>query len=349
MMCLPVHTTIFPVPAKSSVVWGLAGLSVLAVMLAFAQAQVLQTALAPIYGDLVDATMGVATGHPHWRIYQNRIAGPWMFAGLCHHGLEPAAAYARLSLWLLLAFYGIFTACLWDLLRRVRSVVCALCAGFVMISIFMQSPWFYPWDLIDLSVFTVFTWAMLRPARPWVLLAVTAAEFLNREVALILAAYLAADGALAYRRTRRREDLVQAAGGAALAVGGYLFVEWLRNTLLIEATQETAVVTGHRFMFQLVSNVGVLVRHLGLAGYVKNLPQLALMAGCLLASLWQVRRRPRVGILYFLIWSSLFAVGAMVEWRIWLEMVPFVVMTLALDLGGELEKASGERHPPRVS
>ena len=34
------------------------------------------------YQKSVDAALGVVTGHPHWRIAQSRVLGPWLVQAL---------------------------------------------------------------------------------------------------------------------------------------------------------------------------------------------------------------------------------------------------------------------------
>ena len=56
------------------------------------------------YGRAVDAARGVVTGHPHWRVYQSRVLGPWMVKLLAYPGLftgrvrhyTPTCAYMRM-------------------------------------------------------------------------------------------------------------------------------------------------------------------------------------------------------------------------------------------------------------
>ena len=49
------------------------------------------------YGRAVDAARGVVTGHPHWRVYQSRVLGPWLVELLAHLFPSFLAAHVAFS------------------------------------------------------------------------------------------------------------------------------------------------------------------------------------------------------------------------------------------------------------
>jgi hypothetical protein len=57
------------------------------------QFRLLVLALRPDYGRSIEAALRVVTGHPHWRVYQNRVLGPYLVQGLSHLFPNFAAAH----------------------------------------------------------------------------------------------------------------------------------------------------------------------------------------------------------------------------------------------------------------
>jgi hypothetical protein len=281
------------------------------------------------HDQIIDATAGVATGHPHWRIYQNRVLGPELFWFLVNRGISQADAFIIACCGLLSTFYGVLAACAWNLTRRMWLAVSAVLLGFALNAIMMQPPWIYLWDLIDLTVFTILTWAVLTRQPLWVFSVTIAAALFNREVMLIVALLLSLDGAVSFARDRQRRHLAQLLTGAVLAVGGYYLVEFLRDALLVrEVGPELYGFTqGPHFDFTLEPNWQTLL-HTPLRTHFLNLPQYAFIIAVVVVAAWHWNKQPRLAIGYSILWTSVICFGVANEWRVWIEFVPFLTLSV---------------------
>jgi len=56
--------------------------AVLAGVVALVQFRILAFVFGPQYTRCIEAAQGVLRGEPHWRVYQNRLLGPWLVQGV---------------------------------------------------------------------------------------------------------------------------------------------------------------------------------------------------------------------------------------------------------------------------
>ena len=292
---------------------------------------------------------GMLTGHPHWRLFQNRMLAPWIFGAVRHvTGWQTPRAYEASFILLLSLFYVTLGCCLWELTKTFRTAVLGLPAAFALNAILLMpngSPlmhqfWIYLWDLIDLTIFTLLVWALLSSQRAWVLAVIIAVEIFNREVALILAGLLLVDAFLRRAVLEAPEASRQIILGAALAIGGLIIIEGLRSALLVAEVGRTRwpwAKTGQSFNLEILRNVAELLPP-HMPGRLKiMLPQY----GTILAfAVWigynavrGVRANRRAAIWFAVLFATVFVFGYAVEWRVWLVFVPYVVLTLAIANG----------------
>ena len=222
-----------------------------------AQLKLFRFSFAANFDAIVEAAKGVATGYPHWRLFQNRVLGPWIFSILYDQGLDETKAYIITTAGLLLGFYTAFTFCAWNLTRNPKAVFVGLLTCFSLNAILLQPPWIYLWDFIDLTVFTFFAWAVIRHARLWVFLALIGVELINREVAVILALLLGIDGIATYLISKSKRALNQGIAGIVAVAFGIWFTETLRDALLVKEMGPIyfpAVESGRNVNLQLFRN-----------------------------------------------------------------------------------------------
>ena len=325
-------------------------LFVLVLFVSLAQTNLLWVAFRGSQIDqVISATAGVATGYPHWRIYQNRVLGPELFWFLANHGLSQADAFIVASWGLLLTFFGVLAACAWNLTRRMSVVAAAVVLAFALNAIVMQPPWIYLWDLIDLTVFTILTWAVFTRRPIWVLAVTIAIGLFNREVMLIVALLFAADGAVTYARGRQLRHLAQLATGAVLTVGGFFLVEFVRDSLLVKEVGPAlfGFSQNERFDFTLTQNWQTLL-HTSFRDHFLHLPQYAVIASVIVVAGWYVKRQPRLAIAYWILWASVICLGVLNEWRVWVEFVPFLTLSVVhWCRGGDLSEVLSSLGEPQ--
>jgi hypothetical protein len=281
---------------------------------------------------------GMLTGHPHWRLFQNRILAPGIFGTIRNAtGWQTSAAYHATFILLLSLFYLTLACCLWNLTKTPRTVAFGLLAAFALNAILLMPPWIYLWDLVDLTIFSLLAWALLSSRRVWVLALIIAVEIFNREVALILASLLLIDaflrrGVLGAQHARRQMIL-----GAALAISGLIIIEGLRRALLIAEVGPTrwpSIKSGSFFNIMILGNIAELFPpHMPMR--LKNmLPQygtvLAFAVWIVYQAVRGVEHQRRAALWFAILFAAVFVFGIATEWRVWLVFVPYVILTLAI-------------------
>ena len=305
-----------------------------------------QLVLASFHSDLSEEYAledGMLTGHPHWRLFQNRILAPSIF-GIIRYAthLPTPSAYKATFLLLLSLFYLTLACCLWSLTRTPRTVVLGLLAAFALNAILLMHPlmypsWIYLWDLIDLTIFSAIAWALLSSQRVWVLVFIIAVEIFNREVALILAGLLLIDGLLRRDVLGAQQARRQVILGAALAISGLIIVEGLRRVLLVAEVGPVRwpwAKTGSSFNIEIFKNLAELFPPHMPERLRYWLPQYGtvLAFAVLIAhqALRGVGAKRRAALWFVILFASVFIFGYAVEWRVWLIFVPYVILTLAI-------------------
>jgi len=280
---------------------------------------------------------GMLTGHPHWRFFQNRMLAPIIFGVIRHAtGWRTPGAYQATFILLLSCFYLTLGGCLWNLTKRPGTVTFGLLAAFALNAILMRPPWFYLWDLIDLSIFTLLAWALLSSQRLWVLTLIIAAEIFNREIAVILAGLLVIDALLRRNSLGAQQAWRQTILGVALAIIGVIIIEGLRRALLIAEVGPARwpwVKSGPFFHFQIFINMR------NLFGYkprrlTNMLPQYGTVLAFAVWLIYQAMRgisgKRRAALWFATLFVAVFIFGYAEEWRVWLIFVPYLILTLAM-------------------
>lgn len=199
------------------------------------------------YGRSVDAAWGIVHGHPHWRVYQSRVLGPWivnLLAQVLPSFLVAHVVYAVSTL----ALAGFLTLTFTQ--RRYSDTARSWAAFFMFQGLFvllMSRPWLYAWDYLDILVFLVF-FELVQSRRHWSrVVGLFAVAIFNRESALFLALWLVLEPVVAlahdrrarkagrHQRKRRLRFAVRPfLAGLACLVGGIALIEGLRRRLLVE-------------------------------------------------------------------------------------------------------------------
>jgi hypothetical protein len=294
-----------------------------ALVLACAQFWRIALALGDRYSLCVDAARGVIEGRPHWRIYQSRVLAPYAVDALAAVTRDFTLAHAVFSIGMLV-IAGLLAYRIGARVGGPRRGALALVAFHALFALVVARPWLYGWDFVDAVVFLVFVDFVLAE-RPWPwILALAALGSLNHEVAAFIALWVTVDAAL--RRTSWRQALAGVACFAAILVAvelvrGALLVEELGPTLFPDAPRDI----GGSFHFAVAHNLTLLHRmfsHVEYATFaVPAILALAIASGARLA-----RRFPALVAVHVLLLASLLVFGAVSETRIYIVLIPLVVL-----------------------
>jgi hypothetical protein len=310
------------------------------------------------YGRAVDAARGVVTGHPHWRVYQSRVLGPWIVELLAHLLPSFAAAHVAYSL-LTLALAGFLVLTFTQ--RQYGDAGRSWAAFFMFQSLFvflMSRPWLYAWDYIDILVFLVF-FDLVQRGQAWPrVLALFAVAIFNRESALFVGLWLVVEPIVAFvydrrargrkagmargpqgRRARKRHVRLAwrpCLAGALGLTGGLGVIEALRRSLLVEEMgpllfADVKVSPEQGFdPANLVANLQRMEQSLTTLSYSMDFLLVPFLVSIVVLAVVLARRDPRrwlaLSLVHLGLLGSLLFHGYFFETRIYLGLVPFVVL-----------------------
>jgi hypothetical protein len=312
-----------------------------AVAIAAAQFRLLVLLLGPRYRLSVEAAEGVLRGEPHWRVYQNRLLGPWLV-----EILEPAAgsferAHALVSIALLAVAGYVLLAFLERVHRDPARAHAAWLAGSFLVVCCFGRDWLYVWDLVDLLVFVVWNALVVTGARWPAHAALVAVAIWNRETALFVAAWMAVDPPLRWLAARRdvprpRLDVPRMAAGLALVAGGVALVETLRSTLLVRETGPDLVGAvagaGPSVHVMLAQNASALAAAFSsfrfTLSFLVPVALVLFLVLCVRVARRDPTRNAGLALIHASIVASLVVFGILFETRIYLPLVPFVAFHL---------------------
>lgn len=290
----------------------------------------------PRYRQSVDAAHGVIDGFPHWRIFQSRLLGPALVAGVSKLGLGFLAAHVVVSI-VLLAVAGV---CAWRLGERIAPGrgLAGLIAFHLAFAALLAQPWLYIWDYVDVVVFLLFFELVLAERSwPW-LVALFAIGLVNHEIARFIPVYLVLEVLVRWRRDRpaKLDWRPLAAGLGALALS-IPIVEGLRSAFFIEAVgpklfSDSPPEMGSVFYFALPSNAKTLAKALSSWDYALPwlVPVFLVVVAALSVRLLRGKSTTRIalGATMLLLLASLLAFGTLLETRIYVVFIPLVILAL---------------------
>ena len=301
------------------------------------------------YGRSIQAAIGVVEGRPHWRVYQNRILGPYAIEGLSNVFPSYITAHVFLSI-VVLAAAGFIA---WRIGERVggrRGALLALVALHLGSALLLAKqvdvlPWLYIWDHIDILVFVLFVEFVVagRPL-PW-FAALAGVGVFNHESAVFVAGWLIVDPVA--RWYLGKTGRIPAAGfdrrrvlaGVLIAATSMLVVEWLRTALLVEEIgpqlfgdpPNTAGGSFHLTLWDNVSTLGAIFTQFDYA--MPTLVPLYIL-GVVVLVIAIARRDPDrflgLAATYLVLIASLLTFGRLLETRIYVVLIPVVVLGAVL-------------------
>ena len=255
---------------------------------------------------------------PLYVVHQNRVLGPLLLEGVkAVTGLSGENSFRVVIALALVAFYaGLIATQRGNLSRAALLTVVAAQLLLVMV----RGWWLLSWDLVDLLVFSGVVYGVARERSPRFFAGLLLVEMFNREVAIILGAWLAL-------RYLLRRDWQSSAAFAVLTGTAGSVVLYLRSLAHGEVYQVHGwpAIPGFPW-FSLPANAAKLWELV--TWWDVMVPLLVL--NLLLLVVWGLgsgRRAVReLSWLYGALWLATTVMGAVDEPRLWLAFVPFVLL-----------------------
>ncbi len=315
-----------------------------ALLLAIAQLHHILLFFSATLSANIDAAFGVTTGHPHWRVYQNRVLGPYLIKGLASmlSGDFTDAYLVLLVVTLALAGYQAWR--IGEKIGGVRTGWFALITLHLLFMLMFSRSWLYIWDFIGLNVFLAFVELVLSKRLWYWFAALFAVAILNRESGQFIALWMMLEPVcrwLVRRSLTGKPDLHMLISGAACAVVGAWLINYLRTTLLVEEVGfnligGTPPGYGLNFFWALPGNFHVLL-HAWNGGFISNLSIIIAMiffsaiAGLSIAlMLKDTLRYLAFSITIMTMALSILLFGYISETRVFIETIPILLMGACL-------------------
>lgn len=186
-----------------------------------------------------EQVFNITRGLPDWEQWQNRLIGPWLFRWSSEVLGEPSSSlYPFFLLALRIAKNVLFGFLLFRLKRD--AVLCMrylLLFSFVSLAT-LDAMHLYPWDYLDIMVFSLFLFGVFRGAGVAYFTALFLPALFNRESALFIPLWMVLDSVRfpageQAKRVRFHVDARTFIVGAALLGAGGATVHLLRRALLV--------------------------------------------------------------------------------------------------------------------
>ena len=184
---------------------------------------------------LTSAAYGITEGKPHWLAYQNRLIGPYSILGISKlMGISFKSAW---TIYHAITIQLFCILCFWFLKREGLRINDAINYLIVMVFAFLtlQFNWFFPWDTIDLILFTCFAYGITKAFPISYFLPLFLFGIFNRESALFISIYLILDsfkftkGQLLMQFIKPRSLIA----GISLFIAGTFYTKFIRSILFI--------------------------------------------------------------------------------------------------------------------
>jgi hypothetical protein len=297
------------------------------------------------YIRLAETSLGVTTGHPVWKTFQNRVLGPYIIKALTFASLD----YVHAHILFQIVTVAIAAFLCWRLGRKYggssQSALLALTLFVMCFALLISPPWLYSWDFIDLIVFILFIDLVLSGMSLLWFIGLFAIAIWNRDSAIFIALWLILDPLVHFFYQRQYKlpsaplDWRRMLVGTICIAVGFLSLELLRRNLLVEEVgpklyPNFPINRWGGYHITLGPNVAFLKE--SLTHFTRPfwfavpvfLAIVAVLGACV------VRLDPQRYLALYLVelsfMASLFVFGLFFETRIYLPLIPFVVVPAIL-------------------
>jgi hypothetical protein len=321
----------------------------LLLLLGLLLAIILHHTLMMVYGEKIRGSimtsLELLDGRPHWRVFQNRVLGPLIARTLMRTVREPDIGYILFHL----ICFGTGLILAWRTGLRVAAshagaLVTMLTFALGLASLFMGE-WFYPWDVSGAAIFMGFAWLVASGASYVWIAALFAVAIWNRDDALFIALFLIVEPVARWWRNRNGPaampiDWRPIALGFACIVAGVVLIEMLRRLLLVEELGlklwGPPPDTNQFFRWTLVYNIKYVLRDMSFTSLDMPvfvlLPPVAAIGSCCYLAFASGGRYLGCALVNLALSAATLMFGLIHEIRIWVDMVPVVVLAAAVAL-----------------
>lgn len=298
------------------------------------------------YSASVNIAFGVVTGHPYSKEYQSRVLGPYIVLAISK------ITHSYLNAHFIFGFIAMTVAgyLSWQLGLRIGGDIKSSMVAFLALQFgfcyLLSPPWLYTWDYLGLVIFLVFL-LMVVDQKSWQwFLGLFVLAILNRESGEFIAVWMILDpfAKALFTRSgveRRIVNWRMVIAGFCCLISGIVVVEFLRAHLMIEemAPLLDPGSRGHQtglgeLLLQMRANMDLIRGALHTVRNGFEAPMLIFPLAAIYYSIWLALREPKrwLGISLVMLANlvAIFLVGNVLETRIYLELLPFVVLGILI-------------------
>jgi len=188
----------------------------------------------PHFEFLSQAAYGVIEGKPHWIAYQNRLLGPMIVLIISKIGLAyPLSLKIFIFATLLIENIVLYTLLIRMNLPPRKSLLWVVLFSSAFIG--LQHIFFYPWDCIDLIIFTMFSWGIFQSKSLCFFIPLFCIGILNKESVFFISLYIVID---AFRISLDKfrvsfQSGIKLAVGMVLSILGMIYTKLIRDYLFV--------------------------------------------------------------------------------------------------------------------
>ncbi|MBI3903763.1 MAG: hypothetical protein HY306_12615 [Nitrosomonadales bacterium] len=343
---------------RSEIKFNLIGAAI-AAFLAVVQFRLIAMFLQNGFISSAEAAYGITIGKPYWRVYQNRVLGPYAIDVISP--LFPSYVVAHIFFSIVALMIAGFLA--WKIGKRIGGKMeHALMAIFLFhlgFTFLLAPPWLYAWDYLDAIFFLLFVDFVIAGKRWFWFAGLFSIAIFNRESALFIALWMLLDPLIKWKINKQSGSAISLDKGMAIAgifclASGAVIVEFLRQHLLIEEVAPkmlpNATFAGPYIHFRLFDNLNAIGHAFSRFEPAVPLVLAIFLLGivCMAAFLAYKHPYKLLGLMttYALLIASLVFFGYFPEARIYIVLIPLLIVgTLMLATSGE-HTVPSEKHEP---
>ncbi|NOH03792.1 MAG: hypothetical protein HND47_18420 [Chloroflexi bacterium] len=303
--------------------------------------QVVRQLYDPYWQALADTSFGILSGTPDWLAYQNRLLAPYLISLISLTGISQVSA---LKVFVLLAVTA-QNFLLFFLLQKSKAAGRTAAVGvlaFSLMFLFIQEYSLYPWDFVDLILFSLFAWGVFARKPLFYFVILFFVTILNRESALFISLFMMFDafefsGSAPSSGKPILKSKAKLVTGLLLTLAGILYVTAVRQFLFVSQPGGFSD-SRHEWLgnhFNLPENLSAL--------FIENLSNLHILNSLfLLGSTAYVfsfaRREWKAVLLYAAMVVNILIFGVVNENRLYGILLPFLVFFIFV--AGDFERSN---------
>ncbi|MCL4268837.1 MAG: hypothetical protein KJZ72_04805 [Anaerolineales bacterium] len=287
--------------------------------------QIIRQLYDPYWQELADSTFRVLAGKPDWLAYQNRLLAPFLVSIITSFGVSQVSALKIFVLFMVVGQNVLLFLLFSTSKEASRNAIFAVLA-YTILFLFVQEYRLYPWDYVDIFLFTFFAWGVFERKSLLFFVLLFFVAILNRESALFISLYMALD-AFEIDGKLILKSKTKLITGIALTIAGILFVIAIREFLFISQPggfndSKHELIGNH---FNLLKNLNAL--------FVGNIASFQILNSLfLLGSMGYVltflKHKWKAVLIYLVLLLNILIFGVVNESRLYGILLPFLIFFL---------------------